>query len=276
MTVDRSLDHPPTTAAVGPVSTRWITLMLVLAAGLAQGIAFAAGLVDVVAATKPSVVAVGTFNPTSNPRFGFRGTGFVVGNGLQVITNRHVLTGAEDVGSNNRLVVAVPRGADQLPEVRAATVANTDLEHDLALLQIDGAPLPPLAMPSGELPHEGQEVALIGFPLGAGLGLAPVTHRGIVAAVTAIALPAPTSRQLNERTVMRLRQGPFQILQLDATAYPGNSGSPLVDANSGALVGVINLVLIKGTRESAIASPTGITYAVPAVHVRELVQSTGR
>ena len=233
----------------------------------------AAGLVDVVAAIKPSVVAVGTYNPTGNPRFSFRGTGFAVAEGKQVVTNRHVLPGADEVGSNSRLVVALPRGADQQPEVRNAQVVGTDTDHDLALLQIDGPALPALAMPSGELPPEGLDVAMIGFPLGAGLGLSPVTHKGIIAAVTAIAMPSPTARQLDPRTLQRLRQGPFQILQLDATAYPGNSGSPLVNAQTGELVGVINLVLIKGTRESAINTPTGITYAVPARHVLELLQA---
>lgn len=234
-----------------------------------------AGLPEVVAAVKPSVVAVGTFDPTASPRFGFRGTGFAAGDGNMVLTNRHVLPGVEDIGSNSRLAVAIPRAA-QMPEVRRAKVVASDSNHDLAVLRIEGAPLPPLAMPSGDLPPEGRAIALIGFPLGAVLGLSPVTHRGIIASVTPIALPAPTSRQLDERTIARLRMGSFKILQLDAVAYPGNSGSPVVDAETGELIGIVNLVLIKGTRESAISSPTGITYAVPIVHARDLLGSTGR
>lgn len=249
---------------------------LAIAAGCVPGLADAARLVDIVAATKPSIVAVGTFNPLGNPRFAFRGTGFVVGDGRQVVTNRHVLPGGDEIVDGNRLVVAVPHAPDRLPELRDATVVASDPEHDLALLQIDGAALPALALPSGDLPREGLEIAFIGFPLGAALGLAPVTHHGIVSAVTAIALPAPTSRQLSGLVLQRLRQGPFQILQLDATAYPGNSGSPVVDAETGELIGVVNLVLVKSTRESALTSPTGITYAVPAVHVRDLVEAAGR
>lgn len=254
----------------------WGVTLLALGLAGAAGLAHAGGLADVVAATKPSVVAVGSYNPTTSPRFGFRGTGFVVGSGNQVITNHHVLPGSEEVGGNGRLAIAIPNGADTLPEVRPATVQAADPAHDLALLQIEGPPLPVLPTPANALPREGTDVALIGFPLGAGLGLAPVTHRGIIAAVVSIALPAPTSRQLDAKTALRLRQGPFQVLQLDATAYPGNSGSPLVDAASGELLGVINLVLTKATKESAISSPTGITYAVPASHVRELLQAAGR
>ena len=242
---------------------------------LAHAAVSAGGLTEVVAAVKPSVVAVGAFDSTASPRFGFRGTGFVVGGGNHLITNRHVLPGDDEGGRGKRLVVAIPR-ADQLPELRPATVVAADANHDLALLRFDGAALPSLALPAAELPPEGLAIALIGFPLGAALGLSPVTHHGIVAAVTPIALPAPTSRQLTEGTIVRMRQGSFKILQLDAVAYPGNSGSPVVDAETGGVVGVVNLVLIKGTRESAISSPTGITYAVPIVHARELVEAAGR
>ena len=243
-----------------------------LATGLWPALGRPASLPDVVAATKPAVVAVGVYNPTGSPRFSFRGTGFAVGEGNRVVTNRHVLPGADEVGNNNRLVVALPKGSDQQPEYRSCTVIGTDPDHDLALLQVEGAALPALAVPSAALPREGLAVAMIGFPLGAGLGFSPVTHRGIIAAVTSIAMPSPTARQLDPRTLARLRQGPFQILQLDATAYPGNSGSPLVDAETGELIGVINMVLIKGTRETAISTPTGITYAVPAHYVKELMQ----
>ena len=55
-------------------------------------------------------------------------------------------------------------------------------------------------------------------------------------------------------------------------AYPGNSGGPVFDADTGEVVGVINMVMVKGTRESALSNPTGLTYAVPVRFVRELLQ----
>ena len=60
--------------------------------------------------------------------------------------------------------------------------------------------------------------------------------------------------------------------QLDATAYPGNSGSPLYDPASGTVLGIINMGLVKGTKESAITNPSGITYAVPAHFIHALLQ----
>lgn len=246
-------------------------LAFVLAWLLATPVA-PAGLVEVIVAAKPSIVAVGTFNEMNSPRFGFRGTGFVVSNGKRVVTNAHVLPGPQDPAAGARLMILLPRGPDG-PETRAATVASLDPVHDLALLEIEGTALPPLALAPAGVIREGLSVALIGFPLGTGLGFTPVTHRGIVSAITAIALPSPSSRQLDAKTASRLRQGSFDVYQLDATAYPGNSGSPVIDVDSGSVVGVVNMVLVKGTKESALTHPSGISYAVPVRYVDELISA---
>ena len=61
-------------------------------------------------------------------------------------------------------------------------------------------------------------------------------------------------------------------MQLDATAYPGNSGSPLFDPATGRVLGVINSVLVKGNKEAAIEKPSGISYAIPVRYVHELLK----
>ena len=114
-------------------------------------------------------------------------------------------------------------------------------------------------------------MAFIGFPIGGLLGFSPVTHRATVSSITPIALPTPTARQLDAAAVARLRQGSFDILQLDGTAYPGNSGGPLFDIDTGQVVGVINMVLAKTSKESLLSNPSGITYAIPVRYVRELL-----
>ena len=106
------------------------------------------------------------------------------------------------------------------------------------------------------------------------LGFRPVTHRGIISSITAVALPPPSSQQLNEKTVRRLREGSFDIYQLDATAYPGNSGGPLLNIETGEVVGVVNMVLVKVTKESALSQPSGISYAVPARFVSDLIRGS--
>jgi S1-C subfamily serine protease len=166
--------------------------------------------------------------------------------------------------------VMLGRAGDQSTGRRARVVA-TDRARDLALLRIEGPPLPALSLAEPGTAREGQDIALMGFPIGGTLGFAMVTHRGIVASVTTAALPAATASNLDPRALLRLRQGNFELLQLDATAYPGNSGGPVFDAATGHVIGVVNMVLVKAGRESALSSPTGISYAVPVGALRALM-----
>lgn len=225
----------------------------------------------VIAQTKPSILIVGYFKSTNSPRFNLRGSGFVVGAGNQAITNAHVLLGpAEDNGGAD-LVVQVRTSKGEW-ETRKATVVEIDRLHDLALLQVDGAPLPGLTLRDSDTVREGQAIAFMGFPIGGALGFSPVTHRGMVSSITAIALPAANGQQLTERVIRSLREGTFNIFQLDGTAYPGNSGGPMFDADTGEVLGVINMVFVKGTKESALTSPSGISYAIPSNFIRQLMQ----
>ena len=233
-----------------------------------------ADLVSVIAAAKASVLPVGTFSATDSPRFGFRGTGFVVGDGTLVVTNFHVLPPAAEAASGPTLavLVSVARGSET-GQLRRARVVATDRAHDLALLKIEGDALVPLPLGEPGTAREGQAVALLGFPIGGTLGFAVVTHRGIIASITTAALPAATAQQLDPRALVRLREGNYEVLQLDATAYPGNRGGPLLDADTGRVVGIVNMVLVKAGRESALSNPTGMTYAIPVRHLHELLKS---
>jgi serine protease Do len=265
-----------TRAAAGPVGFNRRRALAVAAAALAGGQltsnVWAQGLPTTVASVRGSVVPVGTFSATDSPRFGFRGTGFVVGDGTLVATNYHVLPNATGLEAGPMMAVLSPRGAEA-GSVRMARVVATDRIRDLALLKIEGAPLPALALDESTGAREGQAIALMGFPIGGALGFSPVTHRGIVASITTAALPAPTAQQLDPRAVARLREGNFEVLQLDATAYPGNSGGPVFDAETGRVLGLVNMVLVKGSRESALTNPTGISYAIPVRYLVELMKA---
>ncbi|MEW5709543.1 MAG: serine protease [Pseudomonadota bacterium] len=217
-----------------------------------------------------SVVAVGTFMRTRSPAFSFRGTGFAVGDGTLIATNAHVVPLALDSANLEMLAVAW-RHADGRIEVRRARQVASDAEHDLALLKIDGAALPALRLSESDATRVGEGFLLTGFPMGEVLGLIPVTHRAMVSALTPIAIPSANDRQLDPKVVQRLARGAYPVYQLDATAYPGNSGSPLYDINTGAVVGVINLVFVKGTKEAALSNPSGVTYAIPVKYLRALL-----
>lgn len=237
---------------------------------LGIGHAAHADLPDSITRVKPSVVIVGTFRTTDSPRFRLRGTGFVVGNGQQVITNAHVLPDATEDTSDLNLVVQV-RGVDGALQMRAATLQDRDVQHDLALLRIEGAPVSALVVRDSGTVREGHAVAFMGFPIGGALGFSPVTHRATVSSITSAALPTPTAQQLNEKAIRSLRAGSFEIFQLDGTAYPGNSGGPLFDPDNGEVIGVVNMVFLKGTRESALTHPSGISYAIPSKFVLQLL-----
>ena len=103
------------------------------------------------------------------------------------------------------------------------------------------------------------------------LGMTPVTHRGIVSAITPIGIPQANSRSLDPALIRRLANDVFRVYQLDATAYPGNSGSPLYDPASGEVVGVMNMVFVKSTKENVLSDPSGISYAIPVEYLQRLL-----
>ncbi len=244
-------------------------LALLVSAAHAQNASPLPSTAEIIARSKPSVVLVGTFNPLANPRFAFRGTGFAVADGRRIATNAHVLpeSGSEQ---ESQLVVQVKQ-ANGAWEIRKVQDVSLERSHDLAILDIGAPALRPLPLKT-ELPQEGTEVLFIGFPIGGALGFSHVSHRGMISAITPVALPAPSSNSLNARNLSQLRSGAFNILQMDAVAYPGNSGGPVLDARTGEVLGVINMVLIKNTKESVLAQPSGISYAIPIDNVARILQ----
>jgi len=241
---------------------------------LSSGTALSGELPDTIDSIRNSVVAVGTVKPTrglhqKGPPVVFKGTGFVVGNGRQVITNHHVIPEINDLEDKESLAIFTGRGKNA--KVHKARLVRSDPDHDLALLEISGAPLPVMQLSNGSSVREGEDVAVTGFPIGMVLGLYPVTHRGIVAAITPIVIPAISSRSLTASQIKRMRN-PFVVYQLDIVAYPGNSGSPVYNVETGEVIGVVNSVFVKGTKESALEKPSGISYAIPVKYVHDLLK----
>jgi len=228
----------------------------------------AGDLADTVVLVKPSIVGVGTYLPTRAPQSQLYGTGFVVGDGYHVITNAHVVKLKLAIDKKEKLVVFA--GTGKRVSQRDARVLVLDEAHDLALLRISGTKLPALTVTDSRQAREGQHYAFTGFPIGVILGLYPATHRGIISSITPIAAPMGDSRQLTPELIKRLKAS-YEIFQLDATAYPGNSGSPLYDEQTGQVIGVINSVFVKGTKEAAIENPSGISYAIPSRYVSALL-----
>jgi serine protease Do len=244
------------------------TFVCLLLAGAVQ-----ADLADTVARIKPSIVVIGTFNKLRSPQFLMRGTGFVVGDGTLIATNSHVVPEVAG-GTGQESLMVLTRSGSEESKPREAQLLVRDPAHDLALLRLKGPALHALALRPSDTVREGQAVAFTGFPIGGALGFSPVTHRGIVSSITPIVLPGGNAGDLKDISIRRLRSGAFPIFQLDATAYPGNSGGPMFDAETGEVLGIINMVFVKATKESVLEKPSGISYAIPVRYLIDLLNKT--
>ncbi len=243
--------------------THWAMIALVLSSPAS------ADLADMVLNIKPGVVGVGTYNPTNNPRSSLQGTGFVVLDGRYVVSCAHIFSKSLDSEKNETHAVFI--GHDRQMEVRTAQLIATDKARDLALLKISGNPLPALRLGDSSRAREGWQLYFTGYPIGSVLGLNPSTHRAGLAAIIPIFTPLQAASQINART-LRQAQDPYEVFELDAIAYPGNSGSPVWHPDTGEVLGVVNSVYVKGAKEAALTAPSGISYAIPAKYVKELLK----
>ncbi len=250
-----------------------LSFILSLIALLESGSLYAEpSLADTVAKIKPSIVAIGTYMPKRNPRSVFMATGFAVGDGSLIITNAHAIPETLDIEHLEKIAIFYHK--DNVDKVIIATELAVDKDHDLALLKINDERLPALTLGSAASVREGQLYAFTGFPIGMVLGLYPVTHRGIISTITPNIIPMINSTQIKQAQFKRL-QNPYAVFQLDATAYPGNSGSPLYHPESGQVIGVINKVFVQASKENILAKPSGISYAIPINYVENLLKVRG-
>jgi S1-C subfamily serine protease len=166
------------------------------------------------------------------------GSGFVYDKQGHVITNYHVIEGAEE------LFVTLP-DETTVP----AELVGTDASNDLAVLKIDVAPeqLYPIPVGTSTDLRVGQFVVAIGNPFGFDSTLTV----GVISALGRV-IESPNERFIGE------------IIQTDAAINPGNSGGPLLDLE-GRVIGV-NTAIFSPSRASA-----GIGFAVPADTVRLVV-----
>ena len=228
---------------------------------------------DTIVRIKKGIVGIGTMQKTRRPPAILTGTGFVVADGRHVVTNAHNIP--KELNKKRKEFLAVFVGQGRNPELRAAQVVSVDERHDLAILKFGGKALSSLRLANDvNGVREGELYAFTGYPLGAVLGLYAATNRGIISAVTPIIIPTLHGQKISSAMIKYLEE-PFIVFQLDATAYPGNSGSPLYDTATGRVIGIINMVFVKGIKENAITNPSGITYAIPANHARKLLENNG-
>lgn len=251
--------------------TRWALALRTILTLLALVMSFPAqaDVADMLQSVKPGVVGVGIFNPTGSPRANLQGTGFAVLDGRYVVSCAHIF--AKPLDSEKKEIHAVFMGRDRQMTVRPARLVATDRARDLALLKIEGDPLPALKLGNSNTAREGWQLYFTGYPIGSVLGLNPSTHRAGLAAIIPIFTPLASASQLNVRT-LKQAQDAYEVFELDAIAYPGNSGSPVWHPDTGEVLGVLNSVYVKGAKEAALSAPSGISYAIPVKYVHRLLE----
>jgi serine protease DegQ len=163
------------------------------------------------------------------------GSGVIVSPDGYVLTNHHVVSGADDI----QLVLADHR-------VLKARITGSDPESDLAVLKADATALPSITFGTLERVEVGDPVLAIGNAFGFG----HTVTSGIVSAL------GRTSLGINR----------FEdFIQTDAPINPGNSGGALVDAN-GSLIGINSAIF------SQSGGSMGIGFAIPVTLARSVLE----
>jgi serine protease Do len=171
------------------------------------------------------------------------GTGIIVDPDGYIMTNAHVVEGAQRIK-----VILPPPVSDspiELQPIRASQILEAKLlgthkQSDLALLKVDATRLPTAALRSDVRVHQGELVFAIGTPE----GLRNTVSMGVVSSL---------ARQLDP-------DKPMVYIQTDAALNPGNSGGPLVDID-GNVIGINTLMLSEG------GGSEGLGFAIPAAIV---------
>jgi S1-C subfamily serine protease len=200
----------------------------------------------------PGVVQVTTTSSVQakpNPFFPFDlpqteralGSGFVYDKAGYIITNYHVIRGADTVEvsfSNN--------------DSMKAKIVGGDPSTDIALLQVkaNSRALRPLELGDSNAIQVGDDVLAIGNPF----GLARSATRGIVSAIQR-PLQAPNGTTIDH------------VIQTDAPINHGNSGGPLLDAR-GKVIGVNSAI---ETGDTGLQGNVGIGFAIPINTVRDVL-----
>ena len=231
--------------------------------GLAAAEALSDALEETARTVGPSVVEIFTTSYTAGsgvvPSTGDlvvtqrgSGSGVIVDPEGFIVTNAHVVRGAQRVRVDIRQRGAGRSILDTRVRSLPGTVIGLDLETDLAVIKVAEGKLPALTFGDSDTLRPGQMVLAVGNPL----GLEHSVSLGVVSAV---------ARQLEP-------ESPMIYVQTDASVNPGSSGGPLVDLR-GRVVGINTLIF------SQTGGSDGLSFSAPSNIVRtvyEQIRQHGR
>jgi putative serine protease PepD len=172
------------------------------------------------------------------------GSGFVISNQGYVVTNDHVVEGAD----KGTMSVAFSDGS-----TASATVVGRDPESDVAVIKVAKTAVTPITFGNSDQIAVGDPVLAFGSPL----ALANTVTAGIVSAL--------------DRTIEAGEGGTtryYAAIQTDAAVNQGNSGGPLVDA-AGQVIGMNSVIRSVGATDTE-AGNIGLAFAIPFNQVKRI------
>jgi S1-C subfamily serine protease len=195
--------------------------------------AYSRAVMGVAEKVGPAVVAIGARKPSGRNGTEGSGSGVILTPDGFVLTNNHVVEGAEE------LEVVMTDG-----RAFAAQIVGTDPPTDLAVIRISDGSLPTAELGDSEGLRVGQLVIAIGNPL----GFQSTVSAGVISAL---------GRSLRSQSGRLIDN----VIQTDVALNPGNSGGPLVDSR-GRVIGINTAMIFMAQ---------GISFAVPINTVRWVV-----
>jgi serine protease Do len=181
--------------------------------------------------------------PERRRRVGGYGSGFFIRSDGYILTNEHVVRGAENIW------VTLPDGEDM-----RATLVGSAPNYDLALLRVDAEDQPSAPLGDSDGLMVGEWVIAIGSPFG---HLLADTHPTVTVGVVS-AFHRDVKAEVSNEQILK------DLIQTDAAINPGNSGGPLVNS-AGEVVG-INAAIFSRSGGSE-----GIGFAIPANRAKWVV-----
>jgi putative serine protease PepD len=210
------------------------------------------GVVSIRATTKASTAAAGFFGGTAEQAAAKidSGSGIVLDSGGDILTNDHVVSGADTI------TVSLD-GSSSVQ--RRASVVGEDPALDLAVVHIDsaGLALHPLELADSKLVQVGDPAYAIGNPF----GLDWTLTTGIISAL---------NRQISSPSGAAIGH----VLQTDASLNPGNSGGPLLDA-AGEVIGINSQIASASASSTGQAGSNGVGFAISSDTARSYIQKLG-
>ncbi|MBK8901451.1 MAG: trypsin-like peptidase domain-containing protein [Anaerolineaceae bacterium] len=195
--------------------------------------------IDIYNRVNPAVVHIFVF---AEDAFLGTGSGFVIDQAGNIVTNNHV------VADGDEFEIVFSSG-----ERRRASLRGTDVDSDLAVIQVDSLPddVQPVVLGDSSQLQVGQFVIAIGNPFGE-------------AGSMSIGIVSGLGRTIESQRVVA--GGSFsipQVIQTDAAINPGNSGGPLLNL-SGEVIGVNSAIL------STSGANSGVGFSIPVNAVRNI------